>query len=352
LKNRFIPQIPLHHVKREGTILKKTLTYLLVVFTIFSLIIPFTPIAHAQASSIKVLNYTHYFDSLGYIVVVGEVQNQGPNNINGTVLTGIITSSDGQQVNGWTQVWGKYLTPQQKAPFYMEFQTQTESGTYITDVSTVDIQVAQATPTDYYQNPNLLTIASSQGYVGTNPGRPATANLPSDGDLGVFWVEGTIRNLGSEPAQYVRVYGTFFNANGDPVAAGYSETNSTLAAGVISNFKLGAFDLNQSIVPADKKIATYSLLIQTEGPFSKGNAPVPVVTPTPMPISSATPAPSDGTEVNNDSATPMWVYGAVIAVGLIAVGAALLFTRRRNKPKPSVNLSQGKLKPKRPRQHR
>lgn len=229
----------------------------------------------------------------------------------------------------------------------MEFQTQTESGTFITDVSTIDIQVAQATPTEYYQNPDLLTITSSQGYVGTNPGRPATTNQPSDGDLGVFWIKGTIQNTGSEPAQYVRVYGTFYNANGDPVATGYSETNTTIAAGVVSNFKLGAFDLNQSVVPSDKKIATYSLLIQTEGPFIKGNAPVPVVTPTPPPISSSTPVPSDGAYINNDSTTPTWIYGAIAVVG-IAVVAALLFTRRRNKPKPSVNLSQGKPKPKKP----
>jgi hypothetical protein len=342
----------LHHVKKEETILKKTLTCLLVAIAILGLSIPLTSTVNAQASSIKVLNYTYYFDALGYIVVVGEVQNQGPNNINGTVLTGIITSSDGQQVNGWTQVWGKYLTPQQKAPFYMEFQSQTESGTYITDVSTVDIQVAQATPTEYYQNPDILTITGSQGYIGTNPGRPATANQPSDGDLGVFWVKGTIQNTGSEPAQYVRVYGTFYSANGDPVATGYSETNDTIAAGVVSNFKLGAFDLNQSVVPADKKIATYSLLIQTEGPFSKGNAPVPVVTPTPPPISSATPVPTDGTDINNESATPMWVYAAIAAVGIIAVVVALLFARGRKKPKPSINLNKGKPKPKKPQRNR
>lgn len=331
--------------------MKRTLTYLLIAFVVISLSTPLTTV-HAQAASIKVLNYTYYFDAIGYIVVVGEVQNQGPNNINGTVLSGIITSSDGQQVTGWTQVWGKYLTPQQKAPFYMEFQTQTESGSYITDVSTVDIYVAEAPPTEYYQNPNLLTITSSQGYIGTNPGRPATSNQPSDGDLGVFWVKGTIQNTGSEPAQYVRVYGTFYNANGDPVATGYSETNATIAAGVVSNFKLGAFDLNQSVVPADKKIATYSLLIQTEGPFIKGNAPVPVVTPTPPPISNVTPVPNDGDGTNNGSSTPTWVYGAIIAIVIIAVVAALLFTRRRNKPKLSANLSQSKPKPKKSQSNR
>jgi hypothetical protein len=165
-------------------------------------------------------------------------------------------------------------------------------------------------------------------------------------------VKGTIQNTGSEPAQYVRVYGTFYNANGDPVATGYSETNTTIAAGVVSNFKLGAFDLNQSIVPVDKKIATYSLLIQTEGPFIKGNAPVPVVTPTPPPISSVTPVPNDGTENNNDSATPVWVYGAIAAVVIIAVVAGLFFMRRRNEPKPSVNLSQSKPKHKKPQSNR
>jgi hypothetical protein len=170
--------------------------------------------------------------------------------------------------------------------------------------------------------------------------------------LGVFWVKGTIQNTGSQSAQQVRVYGTFYNANGDPVATGYSENNATINEGVISNFKLGAFDLNQSVVPADKKIATYSLLIQTEGPFEKGNAPVPVVTPTPPPISSATPVPNDGSDINNDSAIPMWVYGAIAGVAIVAIVAALVFTRRRSKPKPSVNLSHGKPKPKKAQRDR
>jgi hypothetical protein len=333
LKNRFIPQTLLFKSKREAIILKKTLTYLLILLAVCSLSLPLIPTAQSQAESIKVLNYTYYFDSLGLIVVVGEIQNQGPNNINGTVLTGTITGSDGGQVYSYRDVWGTYLTPQQKAPFYLEFQPQTQSGTYITEVTNIEIAVYQAHATAYYQYPDLK-VASSQSYIGTYPGKPATANELSDGDLGVFWVSGTLENTGTQTATNVIVYGTFYNANGETVAVGYSETNTTIAAGVVSNFKLGAFDLNQSVVPADKKISTYSLLIQTHGPFIEGNAPVAVATPTPPPMTSTTPAPGGETGVDSDGSIPTWVYGVIVAVAVVAVAAALIFVRRRsNKPR-------------------
>ena len=313
--------------------MKKSLSILLIGLLLFTLALTLVPATQSQPSTIKVLNHSYYIDQYGYYIVVGEVQNQGPNTINSTILTGVITGTDGTQIEGYTGLWGKYLLPNEKAPFYMSFDPSASEGSYLTEVSTVEIFVYSATPMSTQQYPNVA-VKSSQSYIGTNPGKPATLNEPSDGDLGVFWVTGTIQNTGTQTAKGVTIYATFFNSNGTPVAVGYSATNATLDAGVTTNFKLGAFDRNQSVVPADQKIATYSLRVQTEGPFVEGQAPISV-TPTPPPISSTTPAPTNNSGPNGTSnglsnETLLYV-GIAIAVIAAVIVAFILFKRRGHK---------------------
>jgi len=349
--------------------LKKTIVSLLIILLACSITLPLIPTAISQVSSVKVLGYTYYYDSIGFLVVVGEVQNQGPNIIDSVILTGDISDSNGLQTTSYTTVWGNNLLPNQKAPFYMEFQPKTEDNQYLSDVSTVNIKVYRADPTSSYQYPDL-TITSQQSYIGTNPGNQATSNNPSDGDLGVYWVTGTIQNTGTETAQNVTVYATFFNKDGDPVAAGYTGATTltpySIPASQSATFKLGAFDMNQSIVPADKKIATYSLLVQNLGPMTDtGTAPIPVATatPTPPPISNHTPAPTnpDGsTPISSNNGTnlslPTWALAAIAAVAIALVATAFLILRRRTskrKPIPtSGGVSSGPHTPKKSRRNR
>jgi hypothetical protein len=349
--------------------LKKTLVSLLIIVLACSITLPFIPTAISQVSTVKVLGYTYYYDSLGFLVVVGEVQNQGPNIIDSIILTGTVSDSNGLQTDSYTTVWGSNLLPNQKAPFYMEFQPKTLDDQYLSDVATVNINVHKADPTSSYQYPDL-TITSQQSYIGTNPGTHATTNNPSDGDLGVYWVTGTIQNIGTETAQNVTVFATFYNKDGAPVAVGYTGSTTMnpyfIPAGQSATFKLGAFDLNQSIVPTDKKIATYSLLIQNLGPIrDTGTAPVPVATatPTPPPLSSRTPAPTnpDGsTPIGSNGSTnltiPTWGLVAIAAVAIALVAAAFLMLRRRTSQRKRIpnsgSASSEPYKPKKSRRNR
>jgi hypothetical protein len=346
--------------------LRKTTVSLLIVILACSITLPLIPTAISQVSTVKVLGYSYYYDSIGFLVVVGEVQNQGPNIIGTVILTGTILDSNGLQTDSYTTVWGHNLLPNQKAPFYMEFQPRTQDGEYLTDISNVNINVYEANPTSSYQYPDL-SITNQQSYIGTNPGTQATASNPSTGDLGVYWVTGTIQNVGTETAQNVTVYATFYNKNGQPVAAGYTDA-TTLKPNIIpssqsATFKLGAFDMNQSVVSTDKKIATYSLLVQNLGPMKDtGTAPVPVATatPSPPPLSSHTPVPTnpDGSTPNNSNngvymSIPTWALAAIAAVAIALIVVAFLMLRKRgSQRKPIPTASRALSKPRTPKKSR
>ena len=311
--------------------MKKTLTFFLVMLSL-TLAVTQIPFVNGQAQSIKVLNYTHYTDSLGYFIIVGEVQNQGPNTIQNIILTGSITDSNNAQTYSYSQVWGKYIIPQQKAPFYMEFSSQAEDGSFLTDISEAKINVHMAEPTAKYQYPDLA-IANDQSYIGTNHGKPATSTTPSDGDFGVFWVTGNLKNVGSSIATSITIFGTFFNAKNEPVAVGFSEEIGQISPSQAVPFKLGAFDQNQSVVPDDKKIVTYSLLIQAGGPLLEGNPPIPIITPSPPPISNTTPLPTNNDNENQiDSFLGSTeVYALIAAIIIVLIVSTILLLKRQKK---------------------
>ena len=74
--------------------MNKTVTIFLVILTICSLSLIMVPgaLSQDQKGNVKILNYSYYLDSLGLIVVVGEVQNQGTNTLTSVILTGSIVS--------------------------------------------------------------------------------------------------------------------------------------------------------------------------------------------------------------------------------------------------------------------
>ena len=196
----YTPSAPFQVQPKRHSQLKKTIVSLLIVILTCSIALPLMPTVTSQVSTVQVLDYTYYYDSIGFLVVVGEIQNQGPNIIESIILTGTISDSNGLQTNSYTTVWGHNLLPNQKAVFYMEFQPRTQDNEYLADVSNVNINVYKADPTSSYQYPDLAII-SQQSYIGSNPGSQASTDSPGDGDLGVYWVTGTIQNTGTETAQ-------------------------------------------------------------------------------------------------------------------------------------------------------
>jgi hypothetical protein len=217
------------------------------------------------------------------------------------------------------------------------------------DVSNVKLAVVQANATTSYQYPDL-TITSNTHSIGTK-------SVGTDADLGVYWVNCNVQNTGSQTAQNITVFGTFYNSTGSVVAVGYSNQIGSLDSSRTASFKLGAFDLNQTLVPSSEKIDHYSLLINALGPILQGTAPL--VTPYPSSgdsstqtdTSSPTGSPSSsssqsGSVVNNptNSSNPMLI-AIIVVIAILAVAGTILALRKR-KPQETKTASPKTATPK------
>jgi hypothetical protein len=137
------------------------------------------------------------------------------------------------------------------------------------------------------------------------------------------------------------VVGTFYNATGTVIAMGYTDTltPASLSPSSTASFKVGAFDLNQSIVPSNLKIDHYSLLIQVEEPVLTGTAPtLPTSTPpSTTPPSDSTPSPSDE---NPDVLAPEAIYAIIIVIVILGLVITLLALRKTKSQEKSTKKSR------------
>lgn len=290
--------------------MKKSIACILVILVTLSLMLTFTPNVSGTSSNVEILdNYTFYEDSYGYLVVIGEVQNTGSAIIgNVTLIGGISTIST--TASGVCIVWGSNLLPGQKAPFYMELSSEGSNsnpwdGLTKSDI-TIDIYMAPETNQYQYQG---VSVVSSEATPKVN---------------GEYWVTAQLQNNGSETAKGVTVIATFFNSEGLPIATGYIDPIESLTAGSSTTIKVPAWDLNQTIVPSDKKIVSYSLLVQVESPIKNdGNYPVISNNSTPTP-GEATPLGASTT--GTDSAL---VYVVLAIIVIVVLGVTILIIRHR-----------------------
>jgi hypothetical protein len=268
----------------------------------------------ANQDNLKVLDYSYYFDNIGGFHAVGEIQNIGTTILNPVVIGGTIYTPDGTDQLRSTPciVFVNYMLPQQKACFLMDFPMTDMSWTS-QGLDHIGFTVIEANSNSSYQYQNL-TITDSK--------------LSTDAD-GTLWATGTVKNTGGQTATNVRVIATFYNASNAVVAVGYSASPSNINPSGSASFKAGAYDINQTLVTSDRKITSYTLYVQTEGPLLSGTPP----TPTSTSGTSSTPSTSDNTsspDSNSSSpATPGLNYGAIIVVVIVVVGVALLFFRRK-----------------------
>lgn len=295
--------------------MKKTLTCLLILLVASSLTLAFTSntSAQTQTSNVRILDdYSFYEDSIGNLVVIGEVQNVGSNVIANISLTGSI-ASDLVTAQGSCYVWGNYLLPGQKAPFYMEFYSQTSGNSWSSVTkSDISLSVYGAPETSQYQYQNVQ-ITSSQ----------ATPTA-----TGEYWVTAQLQNNGTQTAQGVVVVATFFNSQGEAVGSGYINPISSLAAGATTSVKVPCWDLNQTIVDSNHKIAAYSLLVQVTSPMqTDGN--IPVVSNNPTPVPAGTTAVSNGNQTSGGIDTTTIILVVIVTIALVAVAAVLIVSRRK-----------------------
>jgi hypothetical protein len=312
--------------------LRRTAVYLFVILSLLSLGLAFLPMGYSQTKNVKAINYSFYFDSEGYLDVVGLVQNVGTNTLNPIILTGEVYTPNGEPASSsYCQVWASYLMPGQEAPFYMEFPPPQNSNGWLTSyVGNITLTVNQANATNSYQYQGLK-ITSSSGSVGT------TGNFN-----GAYVVNGVVENYGTQAATNVTVVGAFFNSTGSVVGVGYTDylTPQVLDPGSTTTFQIAAFDLNQSLVPASLQIHNYQLLVQTELPILQGTPPPA----TPSPSTNTSPSTSSSTSSSakpggnsKNSSFDTAIYVIVIAAVVLAVAAAgALLVLRRNKPHQTV----------------
>ncbi len=210
---------------------------------IFSLILSPNVVIQAVNTSVTVLGYSGYIAPSGDFVVLGEVQNTGNHALESVSLNVLVTASDGRQIaSGTTNVLATEFLPQQKAPFYIDFG-KIDLDLFSSKIAFYNISLANATPTYYFQYPDLALNIDFNG----------VAN-----DL--YVVSGTITNNGNQIANDIKIEGTYYNTAGNVVAVGTVALNDPLAPNTSKNFTVSEFDAAPSIVT---KISDFALLVQT-----------------------------------------------------------------------------------------
>jgi hypothetical protein len=305
--------------RTRGINVKKSAISILLAVSIISLCLILIPNVFCQPENVRVLSYSWYLDTYyGNLVVVGEVQNTGPNTIDNITLVGYVFTPDGTaQASAGTQVYGAQIPPQEKAPFQIQFTPQTS---YTGDLSwlsqgigNVTFAVYSADPTDNRQYQGL-TVSSHTSSVDSN---------------GFYMVTGVVRNTGTQATNQTWVVATFYNATGNVVAVGYSNylTPASIAPGGTASFTVYAIDSDYGLTA---QITSYALLIQTSttGPSSTPSpSPSPSPTPTSSP-SSSSPTPTEPEKVTSTPETYLYILAAVV-IAIIIVAATLVLRKRR-----------------------
>jgi hypothetical protein len=310
--------------QKEPNLRKSLVSLLIILIVASSLTLTFMPQTQAAPQDAKVLgNYTFYTDNLGYLVVVGEVQNTGSSVLKNIGVAGALTEADGTYDTSATYAWGDYILPGQKAPFYLEFQSQGTSITPWTGITASDItlKVSVAPEATQYQYQGVV-VESQKDTPKSN---------------GEFWVTAEVKNTGSQSASNVVVIATFYNSENKPIGTGYSSP-VTIAAGASQSIKVPAFDLNQTIVGSDKVIKSWNLLMQVASPIeTDGNYPSFSVSPENNSQGGLS-TPSSSIVYNNGSQgvdmNIVYVVVGVVAVVVVAV-ALLALKKRKTQPNPT-----------------
>jgi hypothetical protein len=297
--------------------MKKSAILAFVVAITMVLCMTLIPNVFSQPENVRVLSYSWHIDisSGEYLVVVGEVQNVGPNIIDYVRVIGTFYASDGTPLAGNSvKSLTTQILPQQKAPFYMIvpiYDSLTSSWVWdpqSIDYLTILVNYAEPTESSQYQG---LEISSHES---------------STDAYGYYMVTGVVKNTGTQSTNQATVVATFYNSTGSVVAVGTSYlTPSSIAPGSTASFTIYPLDY----LAVAGQVSSYSLLIQTQNT-------TPSATPTPSPTASPSLSPTPTpTEAGNGNGIPdTYVYAAAavviicVAIGIFALSARALRRKR------------------------
>jgi hypothetical protein len=295
--------------------MKKSVILAFVVAITMVLCMTLIPNVFSQPENVRVLSYSWHIDisSGEYVVVVGEVQNVGPNIIDYVKVIGTFYASDGTPLEGNSvRSLTTQILPQQKAPFYMIvpiYDSLTRSWVWdpqSIDYLTILVNYAEPTESSQYQG---LEISSHES---------------STDAYGLYTVTGVVKNTGTQSTNQAIVVATFYNSTGSVVAVGTSYlTPSSIAPGSTASFTIYPLDY----LAVAGEVSSYSLLIQAQNT-------TPSATPTPSPTASPSLSPTP-TEAGNGNGIPdTYVYAATavviicVAIGIFALSVRVLRRKR------------------------
>jgi preprotein translocase subunit SecG len=307
----------------ENLELRKILSIITIVLLLSTLCLTLVPQnVSSKTQDIKISSYSYYIDNLGILDIVGEVQNIGTSTIEKVVLTADVYGSDGTiqgMVTGYA--WLSYLAPQQKSPFLLEINTPIDYDIwYFAEISKIEISVKEAKEVNSHVYSDFEITVNSAG-VSTG-----------DWDRGAYWVEGVVRNIGSQTASKLVVSAVFYNSSGGVAAVGhtnYLEPSNVSPSGTVT-FKVGAYDTIQFEETENRIIDSYALFVEAMAPLIEGNAPAATAPVT----GSSTTTQNPSSQSSNRNSTYIIIIAVVVVFVVIA---ALLMTRKNTPPKVETN---------------
>jgi hypothetical protein len=304
--------------------LKKISVMFLAIVSTVALCLALIPNVSSQIENVEVLTYKWYMSPYysDYLIIVGEVQNVGPNIIGSVVVTGTFYAPDGTEfMYNFAKTLTTQILPQQKSPFYITFSPANIAASTTWETAQV---------TNYTIAVTLANPTSNQQYQGLE----ITSHSGSADDFGYYSVTGTLKNTGSYATNKTWVVATFYNSTGNVVAVGFS---SVLTPYAIQPGSTREF----SLYPADYEltsgyISSYSLVVQTslDSPSATPTPTTPTNPtqfPTQTPTGTASPSP---TPLGTGTGIPeilIFAAAAVVAVAVVIVVVAFVFRKRGSK---------------------
>jgi hypothetical protein len=201
--------------------------------TVIFLLLTFAT-AYAQTGNAVVLSYSAYTDTLGYLHVVGEVQNTGPNTL-GQVTVNASLCNPSSMIEDYAMI--NLLLPQQKSPFDI-FANATGN------VCGVSVSGANISNTQPYRD---IQVIRQSSFVDR---------------AGIYHVTGQVNNTGKSFAQAIEIVVTYYNSTGGVVQVGSTLTspaNLPPAQGAI-------FDVFSDDPAMSANITTFTLQVQSASP--------------------------------------------------------------------------------------
>ena len=187
------------------------------------------PFAHA-----KILQTNSYVDSIGYLHVIGIVQNDGTENLEYVEIDATFYDKNNNVVgSNFTYTYIDILAPEQKSPF--------------------DVFISKPQNYDHYK----LSLSYDKTYDEPFSGLKIQGVTHHTDNYGYYYIDGEVKNTNTTKAKYVEVVATLYDSTGKIIYADFTFTNSDIPPGQTSSFE---FMIDTSGVPGN--IASFDLQVQ------------------------------------------------------------------------------------------